>query len=70
MCTKLVYKHASFRLVCCMYIYSPTPNPIGRRVSILPSDLDVSNQLINVVLELLEEIQEGEIQVNIPNFVS
>ncbi|XP_064390034.1 adhesion G protein-coupled receptor L3-like [Halichondria panicea] len=42
--------------------------PLGRRVSILPSDLDVSNQLINTILELLEEIQEGEIQVSIPNF--
>lgn len=47
-----------------------TPTPIDRRVSILPSDLDTVNILINTILELLEEIQEGELQLDIPNFVS
>lgn len=43
---------------------------IDRRVSILPSDLDIVNDLINTILELLEEIQEGELQLDVPDFVS
>ena len=39
-------------------------------MSLLPSDLGATNSIIDLALELLEEIQEGELGTSIPNLVS